>query len=141
MSRFIVLLANFMSMPICRRIGLAKILSFFIRLVFACQISPGAKFGTGVKLGYSGLGTVIHGQAVIGKGVTIGSNVTIGGNFGNGVPNIGNYVYIATGARLLGGINIGEGSIIGANSVVLKDVEPYSIYAGAPARFIRKVHE
>lgn len=130
-----------MSMPVCRKTGLAKVISVFIRLVFACQISPGAKFGTGVKLGYSGLGTVIHGRAVIGSGVTIGANVTIGGNFGNGVPDIGNDVYIATGAKVLGGVKIGEGSIIGANSVVLKDVEPYSIYAGVPARFIRKIHE
>jgi acetyltransferase-like isoleucine patch superfamily enzyme len=37
----------------------------------------------------------------------------------------------------MGGITIGEGSIIGAGSLVTKDVEPYSIYAGVPARKVR----
>lgn len=44
---------------------------------------------------------------------------------------------IGTGAVLLPGITIGEGAIVGAGAVVTRDVEPYSIVAGAPARFLR----
>lgn len=47
-------------------------------------------------------------------------------------------VWIGHGVTIIRGIKVGEGSIIGANSVVTKDVEPYSIVAGIPAKEIRK---
>lgn len=51
---------------------------------------------------------------------------------------IGNDVWIARGATILSGVRIGDGAVIGAGAVVTKDVEPYSIVAGNPARLIRK---
>ena len=51
---------------------------------------------------------------------------------------IGNDVWIGRKALILSGVHIGDGAIIGARSVVAKDVEPYSIVAGNPARLIRK---
>jgi chloramphenicol O-acetyltransferase type B len=51
---------------------------------------------------------------------------------------IGNDVWIGTRAIILDGVKIGNGAIIAANSVVTKDVEPYSIMGGVPAREIRK---
>ena len=50
---------------------------------------------------------------------------------------IGNDVWIGQNAVILPGVHIGDGAIIGANSVVGKDVDPYSIVAGNPARVIR----
>ena len=50
---------------------------------------------------------------------------------------IGNDVWIATDAVILSGVEIGNGAVIGARSVVTKDVAPYSIVAGNPAKFIR----
>lgn len=50
---------------------------------------------------------------------------------------IENDVWIGYGSTVMGGITIGEGSIIGAGSLVTKNVEPYSIYAGSPARKVR----
>ena len=47
--------------------------------------------------------------------------------------------WIGAGTIILPGIHIGKGAIIGAGSVVTKDVEPYTIVAGNPARIIRKV--
>jgi acetyltransferase-like isoleucine patch superfamily enzyme len=47
---------------------------------------------------------------------------------------IGDDVWVGYGAIILSGVTIGEGSIIAAGSLVTKDVEPYSIYAGVPAR-------
>lgn len=46
---------------------------------------------------------------------------------------------IGSSATILGGITIGEGAIVGAGSVVTKDVEPYTIVAGVPARALRRV--
>lgn len=51
---------------------------------------------------------------------------------------IGNDVWIGYGARLMAGITIGDGAVIAAGSVVTKDVEPYCIVGGIPARVIRK---
>jgi len=50
---------------------------------------------------------------------------------------IGNDVWICANAVIADGVNIGDGAIIGANSVVTSDVEPYAIVGGVPARFIR----
>lgn len=54
---------------------------------------------------------------------------------------IGNDVWIGANVTLLEGITIGDGAIIAAGSVVTKDVDPYSIYGGVPARLIRKRFE
>lgn len=51
---------------------------------------------------------------------------------------IGNDVWIGNGAIVLRGVNVGDGAVIGAGAVVTKDVEPYSIVVGAPARAIKK---
>lgn len=50
---------------------------------------------------------------------------------------IGNDVWIGHGAVILGGVTIGDGAIIGAGAIVTKDVAPYTIVAGNPARVIR----
>ena len=52
---------------------------------------------------------------------------------------IGNKVWIGFDGVVLKGVTIGEGAIIGAKSVVTKDVEPYTIVAGNPAKFIKKI--
>jgi acetyltransferase-like isoleucine patch superfamily enzyme len=50
---------------------------------------------------------------------------------------VGNDVWIGANATILAGVNIGDGAIIGANSLVTADVAPYSIVAGTPAKHIR----
>jgi acetyltransferase-like isoleucine patch superfamily enzyme len=55
-----------------------------------------------------------------------------------GNVTIGNDVWIATNAVIMSGIKIGDGAIIGAYSIVTKDVPPYTIVAGNPAKQIRK---
>ncbi|MFH4965569.1 CatB-related O-acetyltransferase [Gaetbulibacter sp. M235] len=52
--------------------------------------------------------------------------------------NIGNDVWIGYNATIMAGINIGDGAIIAANSTVIKDVEPYTIVGGNPAKEIKK---
>lgn len=55
------------------------------------------------------------------------------------VPIIEDNVYIASGAKILGGITIGEGSVIGANSVVTKDIPRNSLVLGIPGKVIKKI--
>lgn len=57
-------------------------------------------------------------------------------SFENEKITIGNDVWIAAGAHILRGVTIGNGAVIAANAVVTKDVEPYSVYAGVPAKKI-----
>lgn len=61
----------------------------------------------------------------------------IGHPCGNGNVIIGNDVWIAEGVSIASGVKIGDGAVIASNSHVIKDVEPYSIYGGNPAKFIK----
>ena len=54
------------------------------------------------------------------------------------LPVIGNDVWIGFSTTILNGVRIGDGAIVAAGSVVTKDVEPYSIVAGVPAKIIGK---
>ncbi|PTD94248.1 hypothetical protein C9439_03990 [archaeon SCG-AAA382B04] len=54
-----------------------------------------------------------------------------------GKIDIGCDVWVGADSTILGGVNVGHGAIIGADSVVTKDVEPYSIVAGNPAKHIK----
>ena len=88
------------------------------------------------------VGICICPEAIIRKGVHIYQNVTIGMGKYNAelkthAPIIGDKVVIWANAVICGGIKIGANSIIGANSVVIKDIPPNTVYAGNPARFIR----
>ena len=106
--------------------------------LFKCSIHYQTTIGKGTKLGHGGIAVVINGRAVIGENCVIGSCVTIGGKSRiYAAPQIGNYVYIATGAKVLGDITIGDNVVIGANSVVVKDVPSNCIVAGIPAKIIK----
>lgn len=114
----------------------------FYRLIYFvnnCHLHYETEIGNGTILAYGGVGVVIHKNAVIGKNCVIESNVTIGGR--NNIPFtpvIGNNVFIGTGARILGNVHIGDGSIIGANAVVLYDVPEHCSVAGVPAKILHE---
>jgi glycosyltransferase involved in cell wall biosynthesis/serine acetyltransferase len=108
-------------------------------LIFHCYIPHTVEIGQGFEVGYWGLGIVIHPRVKIGQNVFVSNGVTIGGrNERPEVPRIDDDVYIATGAKILGNITIGTGSVIGANAVVIRDVPPRSIAVGVPARISRE---
>ena len=86
------------------------------------------------------VGICIAEEAIVGNNCTINQNVTIGRK-GNGFPTIGNYVQIMAGAEIIGDIKIGDYSIIGANSVVTKDVQPKTVVARVPAKYIRDLSD
>lgn len=125
------------------------------------SIREGTKAGKNLRVGsYSD----IQGNVVIGDYVRLHSNVHLGkqtsiGNFVWIFPfvvttndpqppseqvlgcKVEDYVAIATGAILLPGVTIGHDSLIGANSTVNKNVDPYSLIVGSPARKIKDVRE
>jgi serine O-acetyltransferase len=108
-------------------------------LVFHCYIPYQAEIGEGFEVGYWGVGVVIHPRVRMGRNVFVSNGVTIGGrNELPNVPRIEDNVFIATGAKVLGDVTIGQGSIIGANAVVIRSVPPRCIAVGVPARISRE---
>lgn len=107
-------------------------------------VSPETKMGESVNFGYGGIGVVVHKDCVIGNGVSISQNVTLGGTPGSisydedgkkfTVPIVKDNCYIACGSKILGALELGKFTIVGANSVVLSSTDPFSIYAGNPAK-------
>lgn len=109
-------------------------------LLYNCSIPYKTTIGKNSFLSHSGIGVVINQRSTIGSFVEIGTNVTIGSKFKHGAaPIIGNKVYIATGAKIIGGITIGNNVIIGANSVVTNDIPDNSIAVGMPAKVIKNI--
>jgi len=119
---------------------LARLIHLLVFFLFNSSIPPECEIGESTRFQHSGIGVVIHGKSKIGKHCLIGQGVTIGGQGGNTVgglaPIIENNVFIGPGARIIGNLTIGHDSIIGANAVVTKNVDPFSVMAGVPARKI-----
>jgi serine O-acetyltransferase len=97
------------------------------------SIPPGT-FGRGLCLPHYG-DIVVHSRARFGDWCCLQSGINVGAGE-SGVPRGGDFVYIAPGAVLYGGIQIGSRATIGANAVVGRDVPPGTTWAGAPARKI-----
>ena len=73
----------------------------------------------------------------IGENCWINQQVTIGYSNHGRAPIIGDNVMITCGAKVLGEITVGDAAVIGANAVVIRDVEPGAVMGGVPARRIR----
>jgi serine O-acetyltransferase len=81
----------------------------------------------------------IHPDCVLGDRVGIMHGVTLGANMGDGVPTIGNDVFIGCNASVLGRLTVGDGARIAANSLVIADVPAGAVAMGVPARVIPNV--
>ena len=115
----------------------SRFFELIIFLIYNSRVPVSVIIGNGSKFAYSGIGCVLHERTIIGNNVVIGTNVTIGGRSKHyKVPVIGDGVYIGTGAKILGPINIGNNVTIGANAVVIKNVPDKAIVAGVPSRII-----
>lgn len=117
---------------------LARSVSQVSRFFTGIEIHPGAVIGRRLFIDH-GMGIVIGETCVIGDDVTIYQGVTLGGTGkekGKRHPTLHNNVLVATGAKVLGSIIIGENSKVGAGSVVLKDVPPDSTVVGIPGRVV-----
>jgi serine O-acetyltransferase len=104
--------------------------------IFAVDIHPAARLGRGILLDH-GTGIVVGETSVIEDDVSILQNVTLGGTgkqCGDRHPKIRRGVLIGAGAKILGNITVGEGAKVGAGSIVLESVHPYTTVVGNPAR-------
>lgn len=102
------------------------------------QVPIGAHIAEGLKFFHHGC-IIIAQFSRIGKNASIHHGVTIGRAFAGekaGVPTIGDDVVICAEAKLLGNIKVGNGAVIGANAVVVKDVPANTVVAGIPAKVI-----
>ncbi|HXK33839.1 MAG TPA: hypothetical protein VNM91_07510 [Dehalococcoidia bacterium] len=111
--------------------------------VHGTQISRGVRLGRGVYFPHGD--AHIHGHTTIGECTIVGVQAAIGlrgsffgGDMGTRGPTIGSYVRIGTGARLLGGITVGDRAVIGAGAVVIDDVPEAATVVGVPARVVRQ---
>ena len=117
---------------------LARFISQVSRFFTGIEIHPGATIGRRFFIDH-GLGVVIGETCEIGNNVTVFQGVTLGGTGkekGKRHPTIKDDALIATGAKVLGSITVGEGSKIGAGSVVLHDVPDFSTVVGIPGRVV-----
>ena len=99
----------------------------------------GAWLGHGLVLVRSN-GVVIHGQVRGGSNVHLQHEVTLGDNGYGEIPTLGSNISIGAGAKVIGNIKIGDGARIGANAVVVKDVEAETTVVGIPAKPIARKH-
>lgn len=120
------------------RRSLALFLQSRVSEVFAVDIHPAAVIGSGVLLDHA-TGVVIGETSVIGNNVSILHNVTLGGTgktAGDRHPKVGEGVLIGAGTNILGNVRIGRKAMIGAGTVVLKDVPEEITAVGNPARLV-----
>lgn len=119
---------------------LARLISQRTARKTGIEIHPGAQIGKGFFIDH-GHGVVIGETAIIGNNVTLYQGVTLGGTgkeTGKRHPTLEDNVMVSAGAKILGSFTIGEGSKIGAGSVVVKPVPPYSTVVGIPGRIIKQ---
>lgn len=119
-----------------RRLRLAaRLLAQVGRTLTGVEIHPGARIGRRLFIDH-GMGVVIGATAEVGDDVLMYHGVTLGGKslvHGKRHPTVGDGVTIGAGAKLLGPITVGAGSVIGANAVVVKDAPAGSVLTGIPA--------
>jgi len=110
------------------------------RNVYGIELPYSVKVGRRVKIEHQG-GIVIHGDSTIGDECTIRQGVTMGMKSVDkpfDAPTLERGVDVGAGAVILGGIVVGEGASVGANAVVVKDVEAGGVAVGVPARVVSK---
>jgi len=120
-------------------------LTFIYKFMFkCCEIFAGIKLSYNVQVGrrvrLEHFGGMILGARRIGDGVTLRQNTTLGvcaKSDLNAKPTIEDGVDVGAGVCILGDITVGKGAVIGANAVVTRDIPPYSVAVGIPAKVIK----
>ena len=117
-----------------------RLISQIARFLTGIEIHPGATIGKRFFIDH-GMGVVIGETTIIGDDVLIYQGVTLGGtgkDKGKRHPTLGNFVTVGAGAKILGNIEIGENSTIGAGSVVIKNVPDNCTVVGIPGRIVKQ---
>ena len=114
----------------------ARFLSHVARFLTGIEIHPAAKLGPGLFIDH-GMGVVIGETSEVGENVTLLQGVTLGGTSlkrEKRHPTLGDNVVVGAGAKIIGAFKIGDGSRIGAGSVVVREVPTNSVVVGVPGR-------
>lgn len=117
--------------------------SLYTELFLGCEIKPHAKIGSNFMIYHGARGTVINPHTIIGNNVSVRQNTTIGakGFFDSeDCPVIEDNVVIGPNVCIIGAITIGHDSVIGAGAVVVKDVQPYAVVVGNPAKVVKMLN-
>lgn len=106
---------------------------------YGCDLHPAAEIGPGLRIAHA-QDIVVGPEVRVGSEVMIFNGVTLGNKLGRtawlGMPRVGDAAVLGTGAKILGAVEVGARSRVGANAVVLTDVPPDATAVGAPARVV-----
>jgi putative colanic acid biosynthesis acetyltransferase WcaB len=121
-----------------------KLYTIISEWILGVELPCETQVGMNLKL-LHGIGLVVNGDTVIGNNCTLRHCTTIGNKqLADGslsaCPVIGNNVDIGSNVVIIGAINVGNNAVIGAGSVVVKDVPAGAIVAGNPAKIIRTIN-
>ena len=110
----------------------------FWSVITSCDIPLGCDIGGGLLLPHP-TGIVIHPDVKIGPNCLLMHQTTLGVSGDGGLaPILGGHVDVSAGAKVIGEIMVGDHTVIGANAVVLKNVEAFTIVGGVPAKLIKR---
>lgn len=126
---------NYWKIPLIPRM-ISNVSRFFTGI----EIHPNARIGRRFFIDH-GTGVVIGATTIIGDDVLLYQGVTLGGTgneHGKRHPTLGDNIVVGSGAKILGNINIGSNSRIGAGSVVIDDVPENSTVIGIPGRIVKQ---
>ncbi len=119
----------------------ARFMSIASRWLTGVEIHPNARIGRRFFIDH-GMGVVVGETAVIGDDCTLYHGVTLGGTSwkkGKRHPTLEDNVVVGAGAKVLGPVVISQGTRIGSNAVVVKDVPQHSTVVGVPGRIVEEV--
>ncbi|QIR06485.1 serine O-acetyltransferase [Salinivibrio costicola] len=121
-----------------------KVISFFAKIfLYRCRIKYGIHISHKVDCGYGlyfghGMNVVINPNTKIGNNVNFSQFTTVGSHDKSGAM-IGDNVYIGPNVSIVGPKRVGSNSVIGASTVVTKDVESNTIFAGNPGHYKKHI--
>lgn len=110
-------------------------------IMMGAIINIGAEIGEGTMID---MGAVLGGRAIVGKHCHVGAGTVLAGVIepASAEPvRIDDNVLIGANAVVIEGVHVGEGAVVAAGAIVTKEVEPYTMVAGVPARVIKRVDE
>jgi len=131
-----------MALQAKERTGLAHAVSLLNLRMTGAEFLVGCRIGQGLVMRHPqgivvGHGAVVGEDCTILQGVTLGQRHLDGSDPEDGYPTLGARVVVGAGAAILGTVIVGDDAIIGANAVVLQDVDSHDVVVGVPARSAR----
>lgn len=126
--------------PVVRQLLLAVYYVLFnlVRICLNTELPYSATIGGGLRLLH--FGCLVHSDLVAGRGLSINHGVVIG-SAKSGVPRLGDNVRLTVGAKVIGGVVLGNGVVVGAGAVVTKSFPDNVILGGVPARVIGELND